>query len=256
MADNGLPIINSNDAGTTAVSDFIDQIHTATAQASQDELALVKEINKLKISNVENITHLQAESERKLIDDYTSAKLEAAKIVNKEERKKSEALIKDLEQQKEEAEKSGDKKKAKRLNRQIKQEQKREKDAAKVRENNAKKEAKETIKNKKKEEQSEKIKAAKTLAHDASLFNKETTLTKKFTALGKSFKRDVYDDNGVVGKKTTLSGVIGGMANMLSDMAKQLDSSIEKVAGYKSKIDTRLQGLNRKTGGFFGGGSA
>ena len=252
MASEWLPNVNNTNSDTTSLSDFLAQINTAYNQ----EKANVEEINKLKISNVKNLAHLQEEEEKKLIKKYTDAKNAAADKENQKALERSQALIKQMQDQQAAAEAAGDKAEAQRLKKKIKSEENRQKAEAKARSKTAEKEAKEEVKAAKKKEQSEKLKAAKDLAHQASLLNKETTAQEKFKALGDSFKRDVYDaDGNKVGTRTGLDGVIGGMANMLSDMAKQLDSSIDKIASYKSKIDTRLQGLNRKTGGFFGGGS-
>ena len=69
-------------------------------------------------------------------------------------------------------------------------------------------------------------------------------MTERAEAFRKMFSRDVRDEDGnVVGKrKANPLEALGSVANLLSDMAKQLDNTISQVASYKSAIDTRLQG--------------
>jgi len=241
----GFGPINSNDAGTTALSDFLDQLQKVAEQLKSQEV----DLNKLKITNVENLAHLQAQRELELVNQWTKLKLKAAEKINEREK----THLTDLETQKTNAEKLGDKEKTKQLDKQIKQEKKRIETLQKVRTKTAQKDGEEAVKTAKKkaalEEQSEKQKAA------SQLLGSNKTLRERTSALKDIFSTEIYDDEGNSYKKFSFGKGLDTLTHALGDMAKQLDNTVEKVAGYKSKIDTRLQGLNRKAGGFFGGGS-
>ena len=241
----GFGPINSNDAGTTALSDFLDQLQKVAEQLKSQEV----DLNKLKITNVENLAHLQAQRELELVNQWTKLKLKAAEKINEREK----THLTDLETQKTNAEKLGDKEKTKQLDKQIKQEKKRIETLQKVRTKAAQKDGEEAVKTAKKkaalEEQSEKQKAA------SQLLGSNKTLQERTSALKDIFSTEIYDDEGNSYKKFSFGKGLDTLTHALGDMAKQLDNTVEKVAGYKSKIDTRLQGLNRKAGGFFGGGS-
>ena len=241
----GFGPINSNDAGTTALSDFLDQLQKVAEQLKSQEV----DLNKLKITNVENLAHLQAQRELELVNQWTKLKLKAAEKINEREK----THLTDLETQKTNAEKLGDKEKTKQLDKQIKQEKKRIETLQKVRTKAAQKDGEEAVKTAKKkaalEEQSEKQKAA------SQLLGSNKTLRERTSALKDIFSTEIYDDEGNSYKKFSFGKGLDTLTHALGDMAKQLDNTVEKVAGYKSKIDTRLQGLNRKAGGFFGGGS-
>ena len=77
-----------------------------------------------------------------------------------------------------------------------------------------------------------------------SLFGKGKTASERWAGLKDISTKDVYDGNGnKVGKSFSPLKLIDNLTHALGDMAKQLDSQIDKIGGYKSAIDTRLQGL-------------
>ena len=73
----------------------------------------------------------------------------------------------------------------------------------------------------------------------SGLFGKGKSLRERGQAL-----RDAFHQNED-GSKNTLAG-LATLANALSDLTKQLDSTIENIAGKKGAIDTRLQGWGGK----------
>lgn len=54
-------------------------------------------------------------------------------------------------------------------------------------------------------------------------------------------------------KEAGVGGSLLAITNAIGDFAKQLDGTIESIAGTKSAIDTRLYGSKSKTGGGFTG---
>lgn len=82
-----------------------------------------------------------------------------------------------------------------------------------------------------------------------TLFGKGNTIEERLAAYNK-LTSDGHGGNPTDGNGNEISK---GMANMviainaISDIAKQLDNTIDKIASYKGPIDTRLQGSNNKT---------
>ena len=251
----GLDYMDNQSSGKNSISEFLSAVHDAAAA----EKASIEELNKIKITNVQNLGALQRQQEAKLVQDYTKVRLAAAYKENQNAEKSLKARHKQqladqaaLNDADFKAKYGFDKK---RLSSQMAADKKRLEAETKARTKQAEKEAKEEIKRAKRKATQESIAANKQAASD--LLKSGASMGDRLDAAKKLFSREVKDENGnVIGsRKANPLEAIASLGNVLSDMAKQLDNTINTVANYKGAIDTRLQGLNRSTGGLFGGGS-
>lgn len=76
-----------------------------------------------------------------------------------------------------------------------------------------------------------------------AIFGSGKTLSERTSALKNAFK----DENGITNLKQGFATLGVSLVSGLSDIAKQLDNTIESIAGKRSVIDTRLQGSKRAT---------
>ena len=82
-----------------------------------------------------------------------------------------------------------------------------------------------------------------------AMFGKGMSLSERAGAISSAFHQNA--DGSL-----NMAAGLATMANAISDFAKQLNSQIETIAGYKTAIDTRLQGSKMSTvKGLFGGNS-
>lgn len=92
------------------------------------------------------------------------------------------------------------------------------------------------------------------------LFGKDTPVFNRFANIGQIWNdaKTVTDKNGNLTESigNSFKAVGAALTKALSDFAQSLDQDIEKIVGVKGAVDTRLQGLNRKTGGFLGIGNS
>lgn len=78
-----------------------------------------------------------------------------------------------------------------------------------------------------------------------AMFGKGQTLAERGRAIANAFHQN--EDGSL-----NMAAGLATMANAISDFAKQLNNQINTVAGYKTAIDTRLQGLNSKYANYAG----
>lgn len=198
--------------------------------AHEADLSAEAKLNQIKVDNATKLAALSRSDQKRYLDAYeASAKKQIA-----EEHKRHKANITALKA--EAAVKSGEELKA--LNKKIKAEEKAAKATAKAEEK-----ANQKRKQFEKELRQERAKEA-----NGTLFGAGKTLDERKDAL----KALTHGEDGNFSFKETMAN----LGDALNDMAKQLDKKIEEIYSYKGAVDTRLQGLNRKTGGMLGiGGS-
>ena len=245
MAIDDLKIYGNNES-TQSYSEFFNLLR----QYNSDINATVEDLNKLNIDNVKNLGMLQKRQQEELVNEYSLVRYKANEKDHADQLDKLNERYAELERLDEEALKA----KTGLTKQQLaaeKEQEKKKLDAVKAyKDKQAKKEAQQKIKEEKKQAASEKRKAAQNLANQL----KDTkTLQGKVDAIKGIAKnineKDVYDaDGNLIGKRNAtksekISGAIGAAANAMGAYAYGLKSTIEEIASYRGKIDTRLQGL-------------
>ena len=238
--------IYGNDESTSSYSEFFNLLR----QYNSDINATAEELNKLNIDNVKNLGMLQKRQQEELVNEYSLLRYKANEKDHVDQVAKLNERYAELEKLDEEALKA----KTGLTKQQLaaeKEQEKKKLDAVKAyKDKQAKKEAQQKIKEEKKQAASEKRKAAQNLANQVK---DAKTLQGKVDAIKGIAKnineKDVYDaDGNLIGKRTAtksekISGAIGVAANAMGAYAYGLKSTIEEIASYRGKIDTRLQGL-------------
>ena len=238
--------IYGNDESTQSYSEFFNLLR----QYNSDINATVEDLNKLNIDNVKNLGMLQKRQQEELVNEYSLLRYKANEKDHADQVAKLNERYAELEKLDEEALKA----KTGLTKQQLaaeKEQEKKKLDAVKAyKDKQAKKEAQQKIKEEKKQAASEKRKAAQNLANQVK---DAKTLQGKVDAIKGIAKnineKDVYDaDGNLIGKREAtksekISGAIGAAANAMGAYAYGLKSTIEEIASYRGKIDTRLQGL-------------
>ena len=113
----------------------------------------------------------------------------------------------------------------------------------------AKKQLKEDQRKAKDDEKKEKRENRKKIDEVASAaLSKDNNLIDRFTALSRATEDKVTDLDGDP-KDEKVAKAIAGLdtaMTLLSDLAKQLEGAVDKIGGFQSAIDTRLQGSNNE----------
>lgn len=238
--------IYGNDESPQSYSEFFKLLR----QYNADINATVEDLNKLNIDNVKNLGMLQKRQQEELVDEYSRLRSKANEKEHADQLAKLDERYAELEKLDEEALKAKTGLTKKQLAAE-KEQEKKKLDAVKAyKDKQAKKEAQQKIKEEKKQATSEKQKAAQNLANQ---LKDAKTLQGKVDAIKGMAKhvgeKDVYDAQGnLIGKREAtksekISGAIGAAANAMGAYAYGLKSTIEEIASYRGKIDTRLQGL-------------
>ena len=104
---------------------------------------------------------------------------------------------------------------------------------------------KEDARRKKEKEKEEAREKGKKLVDETknAMFGKGVKFTDRAKAIRNAFK----DENGVTSLEQGFKALGVSLVSGLSDIAKQLDNTIEQIAGRKSAIDTRMQGSKHAT---------
>ena len=238
--------IYGNDESTQSYSEFFKLLR----QYNSDINATVEDLNKLNIDNVKNLGMLQKRQQEELVNEYSLLRYKANEKDHADQVAKLNERYAELEKLDEDALKARTGLTKKQLATE-KEQEKKKLDAVKAcKDKQAKKEAQQKIKEEKKQAASEKRKAAQDLANQVK---DAKTLQGKVDAIKGIAKnineKDAYDaDGNLIGKRTAtksekISGAVGAAANVMGAYAYGLKSTIEEIASYKGKIDTRLQGL-------------
>lgn len=218
-------------------------------EISKNGIETEEQLNKLRLSNAKELGRLSLEQQQELLDATIAAnevainqRLQATLEALQKEKEERLKFEKDLtEEQKQQIE---DEYKAK----------------TKAAEKSAKLEKEKAAKDNKKDLEEVKEKARK--AGDEyvnKLFGKDSTVVDRFAGIGQIWNdaKTVTDKNGNLTESigNSFKAVGAALTKALSDFAQSLDQDIEKIVAVKGAVDTRLQGLNRRTGGLFGGNS-
>lgn len=237
--------IYGNDESPQSYSEFFKLLR----QYNADINATVEDLNKLNIDNVKNLGMLQKRQQEELVDEYSRLRSKANEKEHADQLAKLDERYAELEKLDEEALKAKTGLTKKQLAAEKAQEQKKIDAVKAYKDKQAKKEARQKIKEEKKQATSEKQKAAQNLANQ---LKDAKTLQGKVDAIKGMAKRvgtkEYIDADGhKVTRKATasekISGAIGAAANAMGAYAYGLKSTIEEIASYRGRIDTRLQGL-------------
>ena len=245
MAINDLKIYG-NDDNAQSYSEFLKLLR----QYNSDIYATTEDLNKLNINNIKNLGRIQKRQQEELVNEYSRLRSNANEKEHADQLAKLNERYAKLEELDEDALKAKTGLTKKQLAAE-KEQEKKKLDAVKAyKDKQAKKEAQQKIKEEKKQAASEKQKAAQTLANQ---LKDAKTLQGKVDAIKSMAKqvgeKDVYDAQGnLIGKREAtrsekISGAIGAAANAMGAYAYGLKSTIEEIASYRGRIDTRLQGL-------------
>ena len=245
MAINDLKIYG-NDDNAQSYSEFLKLLR----QYNSDIYATTEDLNKLNINNIKNLGRIQKRQQEELVNEYSRLRSTANEKEHADQLAKLNERYAKLEELDEDALKAKTGLTKKQLAAE-KEQEKKKLDAVKAyKDKQAKKEAQQKIKEEKKQAASEKQKAAQTLANQ---LKDAKTLQGKVDAIKGMAKqvgeKDVYDAQGnLIGKREAtrsekISGAIGAAANAMGAYAYGLKSTIEEIASYRGRIDTRLQGL-------------
>lgn len=276
MANEGINVIGNpnnkstntfNYGDTTTIENQINALNRLRA----DEQDFEENLNRLKVSNAEKLRVAELQKVKALTDAYMSQfeKLLRQQQADAETRKKEEidSLFEQGKISKEERDKQWEEEKKKikdEANLRLKQEREVNKSLLIDEDNRRKKEVKD-----KEKAQKEEIKRLVTLANNRKK-SKEDELAYE-EAIGELYeKRKIVDKDGVERYETEAEArerankamadaelqalkdnrqaMFDKSYEKLMSLAKKLDSDIENIAGYKSKIDTRLYGSSRRKG--------
>jgi hypothetical protein len=250
MAKQRLTAINeSNDYGYrenkgSTVADFLKQLNQIQGMQSDQE-GYENELNKLRMTNVQNLGRLRLQQEREITKKAEAA---ANTLLNKERAAKKQALAIEM----------ADKRKA--LAKEAKNNSsvdiKAAKQKVKAEEKLRRKQIDDEIAYKKKQEDArlkneaklvrqEAVKAGKKYQEElaSNAFGAGKTPSERAGAIKSMFTAGTLDSNGnVIGTKFSLGAGLLNLTTALSDFSKQLETQIDTIAGKKSAIDTRLQG--------------
>ena len=230
----------------SSYSDFLNAINEAmSAQFITEET-----LNKLKITNVKALGLLTKQQQEELNNAYTAFRLKA---LAQERDKRFEVLKKEHDQQDKDAKDLTEKQfKAKwgftkkQLDKEHKEQLKNLEDYFEHREEaideEAEREHKKAVANIKKQAAERLKQNEKTLFGAGHTFQERAAAWKEMTTL--------VDENGnevTASKGAKTAMIFGALSSALGDFAKKLENTIDKVGGYKSAIDTRLQGSKHDT---------
>jgi len=228
-------------SGTNSVSEFLREIQ----KMQEDQISFENTLQRLKMTNVQNLGTMHKQMQQKLLsasikDQQDVVKAEFTKRHEQWTKENAQRLLdnKNLTEKQFRDQYGKSKKQAEaefaRRKKQLAEEEK-------LRLKTIEKEAKETLKNKKKEIQTAKNESQK--ADREMLFGKGQSFGTRLKGLTRIGTADAYDKDGnYLGRKFSGQALFNNLANALSDIAKQLDQKIDTIAGYKSAVDTRLQG--------------
>lgn len=244
MAINDLKIYG-NDESTQSYSEFFKLLR----QYNLDINATVEDLNKLNIENVKSLGMLQKRQQEELAKEYTDLRKKANEKEHADQLAKLNERYVELERLDEAALKARTGLTKKQLADEKAQEQKKLDAIKKYKDKQAEKEAQQKIKEEKKQAASERQKAAQDLAKQ--LKDAKTLQDKVGAIKGMAQQIGTKEFVDASGQKQTraasisekISGAIGAAANAMGTYAYGLKSTIEEIASYRGKIDTRLQGL-------------
>jgi DNA repair exonuclease SbcCD ATPase subunit len=244
MAINDLKIYG-NDESTQSYSEFFKLLR----QYNLDINATVEDLNKLNIENVKSLGMLQKRQQEELAKKYTDLRKKANEKEHADQLAKLKERYVELERLDEAALKARTGLTKKQLADEKAQEQKKLDAIKKYKDKQAEKAVQQKIKEEKKQAASERQKAAQELAKQ--LKDAKTLQDKVGTIKGMAKQISTEEFVGEDGQKHTraasisekISGAIGAAANAMGTYAYGLKATIEEIASYRGKIDTRLQGL-------------
>ena len=237
--------IYGNDESTQSYSEFFKLLR----QYNSDINATVEDLNKLNIENVKNLGMLQKRQQEELAKEYTELRKRASEKEHADQLAKLNERYAELEKLDEDALKARTGLTRKQLADEKAQEQKKIDAVKKYKDKQAQKEAQQKIKEEKKQAASERQKAAQELAKQ--LKDAKTLQDKVGAIKGMAQQIGTKEFVDASGQKQTraasisekISGAIGAAANAMGTYAYGLKATIEEIASYRGKIDTRLQGL-------------
>lgn len=260
------------------VTKEIMQITSAFEMATKGLKDAEDELNKLKISNLVKLGVLKIKQEEEVLNTAISASRQVAdekkrlaeesiRESAKAEKMKRIAAIKEADEEARNARIAAiEEELAEETARKIKEAKAIVEYEFEEREKAIKKELKEAKKRKQKEQKDENKEAfdalfgVKKLKEGQTIQDwwkeREEAKQQLFTG-GKRISKD-KDGNIIeedVGNKAGKAFVFSQLTAGLANFAAKLNDTIDSIAGKKAAIDTRLQGLSRSTGGFFGGDS-
>ena len=237
--------IYGNDESTQSYSEFFKLLR----QYNSDINATVEDLNKLNIENVKNLGMLQKRQQEELAKEYTELRKRASEKEHADQLAKLNERYAELEKLDEDALKARTGLTRKQLADEKAQEQKKIDAVKKYKDKQAQKEAQQKIKEEKKQAASERQKAAQELAKQ--LKDAKTLQDKVGAIKGMAQQIGTKEFVDASGQKQTraasvsekISGALGAAANAMGTYAYGLKATIEEIASYRGKIDTRLQGL-------------
>jgi hypothetical protein len=231
-----------------------------------------EELNKLRLSNLTRLGTLRKEQEKQILDTLIAANKKAIdQRVAEEQKAAKESLDRDIAKAKavalaEKKEKSGNKKSKltkdeikaieDKLNREFEERKKRIKAQGEWEKKNKEKATKQEAAAAKRKAQKEGQKYVTDQMN--TLFGKGASFSERKDAFKNIFTGGgkVNEDGTITpSKMANLAAGLSAASGALGNFAAKLEEKIDSIAGKKSAVDTRLQGLNRNTGGFFGGDS-
>lgn len=250
MAEKQLKIVgdgNGNNGydSSVSLSDLLEEIERVAGLEKVQEA----DLQRLRLSNVKHLANIKKQDELNLIKKLAELQEAATEKINKQ---KLDALESEYNNRMALAKEVNDEEFKRRVGK-TKEEYKAD---WKLRKQAIEKENELRLKYAKKQAENEaKELARKRITGGNSKIDKAADVWKSIRTVAE------YDEDGnkigerAASVKDTLKGVTTELISGLSSLAKNVDQTIDRIAGYKSAVDTRLQGLNRNTGGLFGGSS-
>lgn len=249
MAEKQLKIVgdgaNNGYDSSVSLSDLLEEIERVAGLEKVQEA----DLQRLRLSNVKHLANIKKQDELNLIKKLAELQEAATEKINKQ---KLDALESEYNNRMALAKEVNDEEFKRRVGK-TKEEYKAD---WKLRKQAIEKENELRLKYAKKQAENEaKELARKRITGGNSKIDKAADVWKSIRTVAE------YDEDGnKVGEraasfKETLKGVTTELISGLSSLAKNVDHTIDSIAGYKSAVDTRLQGLNRNTGGWLGGTS-